>query len=500
MKRLTVKIGLVMLFLFCINLWVPTAYAFTDLKNDHWAKKDIEHLVARQIISGYSDGTYGPDKGVTRAEFTVLLIKALNLEDTASTLRAAGQLFRDVKANHWAKGYIHLAWELGVVGGYSDGTFRPDNTIRRDEMISMLIRALRDIGQGSEKVTFADENLIPAWAKSSVLQAAEWGLVSGFEDGTFRPGTLVTRAQAAIFINNFLQQRGAQFDFFGQIVSINKGSRQLTVDYNGERITFSYNRDCKIYHNGTPIAIDALEQRVSSYGFFVLGNQGHISFIDLVNSPSVSGSDLTIGSQTPIREAEKANVGKQAGILERELDRTLSSAKVNLERAKKILEVTKEDLGVKRLSEELGVDGSGQVIAIIDSGIDPGHPDLLQTSRGQEKLIDFVDLTTEGLVNTEQTISARSAATLDGVSYNLGNILSKSNVYHYGFFEEEKLGFDVNFNGNMTERFLVLVTDSKVRGVYDTVYIDTNNNGSLLDEEPITLYRDSKKRQSFKSN
>ena len=96
-----------------------------------------------------------------------------------------------------------------------------------------------------------------------------------------------------------------------------------------------------------------------------------------------------------------------------------------------------------------GVDGTGQVIAIIDSGIDPGHPDLLQTSSGQEKLIDFIDLTTEGLVKTEGTIPAKNFASLDGVSYNLGNIPSKSNVYHYGFFEEEKLAFDVNFNGDL---------------------------------------------------
>ncbi|MGI6331759.1 MAG: S-layer homology domain-containing protein [Zhaonellaceae bacterium] len=114
----------------------------TMYKEDHWAARDIDLLTAREIVSGYSDGTYRPGKGVTRAEFTVLLIKALNLEDTAATLKAAGQLFRDVNGGYWAKGYIHLAWELGVVGGYPDGTFRPENTIRRDEMVAMLVRAL----------------------------------------------------------------------------------------------------------------------------------------------------------------------------------------------------------------------------------------------------------------------------------------------------------------------------------------------------------------------
>lgn len=501
MNRLKFRAGLVVVLFFCISFWGTAAYAFTDIKTNHWAKRDIEYLVARQIISGYSDGTYRPDKGVTRAEFTVLLIKALNLEDTATTLKAAGQLFRDVKANHWAKGYIHLAWELGVVGGYSDGTFHPDSTIRRDEMVSMLVRALRNGGQGDKKVTFTDESKIPAWAKDQVLLAARWGLVSGFEDGAFRPAAVVTRAQAATFVNNFLLQRGAQFDLYGQIVGINKDSRQLTVQYNGEEVSFSYAGNCKVYQDGKELSLAALSDGVSAFGLFVLDDQGRISFIELVDSPIVGGTSLSLGTKAPDIQATQDNKGKQAGLLERELDGALPSInKASLERAKNSLEVTKQELGAKRLSSDLGVDGSGQVIAIIDSGVDPSHPDLTTTPTGEEKLLDFIDLTTEGLINTERTTTAKNLATLDGVSYILGNIPTKSNVYHYGFFEEKQLGFDVNFNGEMDDRFLVLVTDTNVSGQYDSVYIDTNNNASLLDEKPLRLFENGKERQSFSSS
>jgi len=500
MKGLKFRAGLAALLFFCICFGGTAAYAFSDVKTNHWAKRDIEYLVARQIISGYSDGTYRPDKGVTRAEFTVLLIKALNLEDTATTLKAAGQLFRDVKVNHWAKGYIHLAWELGVVGGYSDGTFHPDSTIRRDEMVSMLVRALRNGGQGDNKVSFTDENQIPAWAKSSVLLAARWGLVSGFEDGAFRPGALVTRAQAATFINNFLRQRGAQFDLYGQIVGINKNNRLLTVLYNGEEISFNYTSSCKVYRNGKELGQAALNEEVSAYGLFVLNDQGKISFIELVDSPLAGGTSVSLGTKTPVPEASQSQTGKQAGLLERELDTAMPSVKVSLERAKASLELTKEEIGAKRLGTDLGVDGSGQVIAIIDSGLDPGHPALLKTSSGEEKLVDFLDLTDEGLIKTDRTITQKNMVNLDGVSYILGNIQTKSGVYHYGFFEESKLDFDVNFNGGKDDRFLILVTDSQISGQYDTVYIDTNNNASLLDEKPLKLFRLDHERKSFSSS
>jgi tripeptidyl-peptidase-2 len=498
MERFNFKAGLMALLFFCLTLWTPAAHAFNDVQEGHWAKRDIDLLVARDIVSGYSDGTYRPGKGVTRAEFTVLLIKALNLEDTAATLKAAGQLFRDVNEGYWAKGYIHLAWELGVVGGYSDGTFRPDNTIRRDEMVAMLVRALRNGGQGNRNVTFTDESKIPQWAKNAVLLAAKWGLVSGFEDGSFRAAATVTRAQAATFINNFLLQRGAQFDLYGQIVGLNKANRQLKVAYNGEEITFAYLRDCKVYQDGKAVSLETLD-RDSFYGLLVLDDQGRVSYMEVANSPLTGGTSLSLGTKIQPVEGSRSNKGKQAGLLERELDTAITSIKTTLERAKNSFEITKQELGASRLSRDLGVDGTGQVIAIIDSGIDPGHPDLLKTPAGEDKLVDFIDLTTEGLVNTERTVSAKNMLTLDGVSYILGNITSKSNVYHYGFLEEEKLGMDLNFNGELQDRFLVLVTDGQVSGQYDTVFIDTNNNASLLDEEPLTLFREGKKRQSLKS-
>lgn len=492
-------VGLAVLLFFCLSVLAPNAYAFSDVKDTHWAKNEIDFLVARGIVSGYGDGTFKPGRGVTRGEFASLIIKALNLEDSVWALQGGGQLFRDVPVKHWAKGYIQLAWELGIVSGYSDGTFRPDQTIRRDEMVSMLIRALRFIGQGDKEVEFSDEAKIPSWVRESVRLAARWGLVSGFADGTFRPASPVTRAQAAIFINNLLGQRGARFDFYAPIQSVDVTARAIRAEVNGSQETFRYADKLTIYRNGVELGIGELATAVPAYGLFVLDQQGQVNYLELVDKPVTGDTGLVLSPKAPPATSGQPAGGGQAGLLERELDYLVQPDRESASRAKRSLEITKAVMEADELSADMGVDGAGQLIAIIDSGMDPLHPDLLKTSRGKDKLVDFIDLTDEGLVSTGSTLSARNMVTIQGTSYILGNIPSQSGVYRYGFFSEEQIDFDVNSNGKKADRFLVLLTDSEESGQYDTVYIDTNYNANLIDEKPLKAYRQGHDKVSFSS-
>lgn len=499
MNRCGRQVGLVvLLFFFLTLLMTPEAAAFSDVKDHHWAKSYIDYLTSRGIASGYGDGTYRPNKGVTRAEFAVLLIKALNMEDSAWALEGGQRLFRDVPESFWAQNYIQLAWELGIVGGYADGTFRPEQTIRRDEMVSMLVRALRFIGQGQNQLEFVDESSIPQWARESVRLAARWGLVSGFEDGTFRPAVQVTRAQAAVFIKNFLEQRGTDFDLTAVIKSIDPSTKQLTVELEGETVNFTYTGSLAIYKNNKAVSLDSLAIDLPVRARLLLNKQGQVNFVELgrVSSSSVA---LSLGKIPSPASAGGSVALRQAGLLERSLEEEVRPLTGALSRAKRSLEITKEAMEVPQLVDDLQVDGRGQVVAIIDSGIDPLHPDLLKTTKGQEKVLNFIDLTSEGLVLTSGTVKAQSTVTIEDKTYLLGNIPTKSGVYHYGFFREEELGFDVNFNGSTHDKFLVLVTDGVTKGRYDTLYIDTNLNGSLADETPLKVYSQGFQKVGFHS-
>ncbi|WP_138753097.1 S-layer homology domain-containing protein [Paenibacillus sinopodophylli] len=114
------------------------------------------------------------------------------------TLNLGKVTFKDVQT-HWAKGQIEKGVELGIVQGYSDGTFRPNGLITRAEFVTMLARALKLEGSNSE-VAFTDSAQIPAWAAGIVGNVVEAGLIKGYEDQTFRPNQQISRAEIAVII------------------------------------------------------------------------------------------------------------------------------------------------------------------------------------------------------------------------------------------------------------------------------------------------------------
>jgi hypothetical protein len=106
---------------------------------------DCENAVARLgalgIIAGYPDGTYRPDQPVTRAEFAKIIVTALGVGEAAEYAAGATK-FSDVPADHWATGYINVAVDVGVIAGYPDGTFQPENQVTFAEAIKMIVAAL----------------------------------------------------------------------------------------------------------------------------------------------------------------------------------------------------------------------------------------------------------------------------------------------------------------------------------------------------------------------
>ncbi len=120
--------------------------SFVDIQT-HWAKTEIEHLASRLIIQGKTESDFLPDESVTRAQFTVLLARMLNVQ--TAELKGA---FKDVTAQQsWSAAYIEASHQMGIINGFPDGTFRPGQNITRQEMVAMIVRAMKVDRPGSSK-------------------------------------------------------------------------------------------------------------------------------------------------------------------------------------------------------------------------------------------------------------------------------------------------------------------------------------------------------------
>lgn len=174
------------------------------------AKYAVEVLTARHIVNGTSDTLFSPSKQVTRAEFSSMIVRALNL-DLLDSVNPAGAIYSDVGAEAWYAEDIAVLRKLGIINGFSDGTFRPNEAVTREQMVVIAMNALRSLELTSDNSvasaeTFADAEAISGWAKDSVNKAREMKLVSGTGQNRFMPKQPTDRADTAVFIWKMLQQ------------------------------------------------------------------------------------------------------------------------------------------------------------------------------------------------------------------------------------------------------------------------------------------------------
>lgn len=187
---------------------VPTALAekaddFTDVSRSDWYYQFVDYVTSKGYFNGTSETTFAPAENMTRAMFVTVLFRF----DGAKGDRSQSA-FTDVAPGQWYTDAINWAAANRIVDGVGDGKFAPNDPITRAQMCTMIERYLA-LYKKAWKVTLpetgsvsvmVDENAIPAYALAAVKQCQRHGLVNGFEDGTFRPNELSTRAQVAAVI------------------------------------------------------------------------------------------------------------------------------------------------------------------------------------------------------------------------------------------------------------------------------------------------------------
>ncbi|WP_175471919.1 NEAT domain-containing protein [Paenibacillus naphthalenovorans] len=169
---------------------------------DHWAKALIERAVGLGIVNGYEDGTFRPERQVNRAEFMVMINRALKPKAAAAEPTLAD--FENIP--EWIRPGLAQMVGSEVVRGYEDGTFRLDHTINRAELAVMMIRASRIPLASNAELTFADADQIPEWAKAEVATALSLGIMNVRDDQHFAPKASATRVEAVAYILAMMNQ------------------------------------------------------------------------------------------------------------------------------------------------------------------------------------------------------------------------------------------------------------------------------------------------------
>ena len=175
---------------------------FNDIDSYQWAKEAIADLYSKGIINGVSQTSFAPAESITREQFVVMLLRAMDVPMSQSD---AG--FKDVADGSWYEAYVNTAYELNITSGVSGETFGVGAQITRQDFVTMIYRAMKDkidVNSG-EDIVFADDEEIADYAKEAVYALAKFGAVNGFEDGTFRPDGVCTRAQAAKVIYEMIR-------------------------------------------------------------------------------------------------------------------------------------------------------------------------------------------------------------------------------------------------------------------------------------------------------
>lgn len=156
------------------------------------------------FLVGYAEGTFGPERNMTRAEVTTMFARLLTEQIEAD--KTYSSTFNDVAKNCWAANYIGYMQQFGIVTGYEDGSFRPDAPVTRAEFAAIASR-FEKLTQGSKSFTDVPDT---HWAVRYINFAATRGWVTGYEDGSFKPEHSITRAEVAAVTCRLLERSADQ--------------------------------------------------------------------------------------------------------------------------------------------------------------------------------------------------------------------------------------------------------------------------------------------------
>ena len=264
-------------------LTVPAGAAnatrFSDVA-DNYTATAIETLRLMGVLDGYSDGTFRPNAALTRAQFCKMAVYAMDGSEELGRYSTV-TIFPDVKPSFWASSYINMAAKKGIIAGFADGKFKPNQTVTAGQAVTILMRGLG----------YKDENMGGVWPQGYMAEAKTCGLLKS--TGITSAYSALTRGQAAkLFLNLFEAKRGTGegavvlFSFTPEkeevyLTALDAGKGTLTAGG-------------KTYNMAHPVTSTSL---IGSKGKVVLNSDGEIlTFLPVTGGSGISNAAVIIGA------------------------------------------------------------------------------------------------------------------------------------------------------------------------------------------------------------
>jgi hypothetical protein len=272
-------------------------YSFDDIQGSdvEWSAKSIASLASKQVFEGYEDGTFRPRDTIKRIEALTAAVRLLGLKDKAESAAEMATIlnFNDAdkiaKQYPWAVGYVAVAAENALFAE-TDTSVQPEKAASRLWATTLLVKALKLDAEAKAKIntklTFADADEIPAGSVGYIAVAIQKGLITGFEDDTFRPNAPVTRAQLAALLDRTNDQIVGNDAVKGSVTAVVYNNTLAIKDGNVAQ-TVVLDPNVFIFRGGVKVAASAL----------VAGDEVKIH---LYNGVAVFVEVVKLASATPV--------------------------------------------------------------------------------------------------------------------------------------------------------------------------------------------------------
>ncbi len=286
---------------------------FDDIDMYKWAEQEIEKMFLKGLINGIGDGKYAPQSSVTQLEAIIMSLRVMGWEEDAKVIKDLPSKYKGDKVADWAKGYVTLAYEKGILDDVDMMYFKPQNPVKRHEVAKYVVRALgyEDEAQDNmnKKLPFVDAPATPLGSVGYVYVINDLGLMQGSAK-KFNPMGTMTRAEMAVLFSRLDDKVDSDDDerVAGEVYRVYEDRIGLLI--NGITKYYDVDRRVRVYEDRKRIDYDDIKAGDKVKMELVDGEVIYIEIVDKLDEDKIiaryNGTVKEIDTTKPYRLALQA--------------------------------------------------------------------------------------------------------------------------------------------------------------------------------------------------